>query len=447
MKNPENAVFTHRTYLGWITDLATHPDPNALWPSMRRDADLLADYDRALDTIQELEFDALCVWGLAASRDWPLDLAESLTPDKREFAAHLAQGAHSRGLRLLAGSGVYSWGFETIIAAHPRLARTNARALCPSVPESDDWMRRVVDFVFAELEIDGVQMQSADLGRCACADCARWNDLEYHARLNTQVASYIRAQWPDKTIGVNAWGMDFSKAQELEKALPLLREMGTRIDYFTGIDDASSGEGEPARRILIETLPCAVGTLGGPQVEPPQHWERDRWFLPIARRTGEHLAGLARDGGRSCEAFFHIDANPGDELSLWVRGYALQDPDAGWQTHLRRAVERLYAPHSEDAAQALCAVFERAEVLYFDSRPELPARTFSLEPLVSATAGPPIYLNPLGAAGRAHYAQELLALVPIVQSMADKMGRPGKIAQIAVCLQNAAQDALSYSPG
>jgi hypothetical protein len=35
--------FTHRTLNGWITDLATEPDPNAAWPSMRLDEPLLKD--------------------------------------------------------------------------------------------------------------------------------------------------------------------------------------------------------------------------------------------------------------------------------------------------------------------------------------------------------------------------------------------------------------------
>ena len=33
--------FTHRALNGWITDLATEPDPHAAWPSMRLDEKLL----------------------------------------------------------------------------------------------------------------------------------------------------------------------------------------------------------------------------------------------------------------------------------------------------------------------------------------------------------------------------------------------------------------------
>jgi hypothetical protein len=56
-----SSPFSTRVYLGWITDLSSVPDTNAAWPSMRRDTRLLADYERQLDIIAELDFNALCV--------------------------------------------------------------------------------------------------------------------------------------------------------------------------------------------------------------------------------------------------------------------------------------------------------------------------------------------------------------------------------------------------
>lgn len=438
--------FSHRVYLGWITDLASQPDPNVAWPSMRRDQVLVGDYKRALDTIAELGFTALCVWGLAAARDWPLDLSESLSPEKRDFAAQLSAMTRARGLHLLAGTGVYSWGFETIIQAHPHLARTNARAMCPQVLESWDWMRRVLDFIFSELPLDGVQLQSADLGRCECEQCLRSSALEHHAALNQRVAEHIRAQWPGKTIGVNGWGMKFSDAGEVEAALPHLAEMGRYVDYFTGIDNASA-QSTPARRMLIESLPCAVGTIGGTQVEPPQHWERERWFLPVAHRTVEHLRALAQDGGRSCEAFFHIEANPGDELSLWARGLALQNPHESSGSILRLALERLYQPRDSPALDTLCELFTRAEGAFFDRARGLPCGTFSLEPLLSSEAGPPIYLNALEPSQRAEYARDLRALAEPLAGLRAQVGQPQKLDSIARCLENAARDAAGEHQG
>ena len=105
------------------------------------------------------------------------------------------------------GLGVYSWGFEEIIRANPRLSRGNPRAMCASQPESWDWMRKVIDFAMTRFPVDGASLQSADQGRCECNQCRRWPDTEYHARLDIRVSEYIRAHWPGKTIGVSGWGM------------------------------------------------------------------------------------------------------------------------------------------------------------------------------------------------------------------------------------------------
>jgi hypothetical protein len=59
-----------RGYLGWITDLATHPDTNAAWPSMRLDEALLKDYRETFERMSELGLQDLCVWGLYVSRAW-----------------------------------------------------------------------------------------------------------------------------------------------------------------------------------------------------------------------------------------------------------------------------------------------------------------------------------------------------------------------------------------
>ena len=120
--------------------------------------------------------------------------------------------------------------------------------------------------------------------------------------------------------------MNFSDAAIVEAALPNLRNMSRSVDCFTEVENALGRAAGETRRKVINAVECDFGTLGGPQVEPPQHWERDRWFLPVARRRSGHLKAMAEDGGRSCEFFFHIDANPGDELTLWVTGYALQTP-------------------------------------------------------------------------------------------------------------------------
>src|SRR4029453_2276072 len=104
---------------------------------------------------------------------------------------------------------------------------------------------------------------------------------------------------------------------EDQESIPHLVVLGRHIDYLIDVRDSSRARDPGLRKRLITALPCAFGTLGGPQVEPPQHWPPDRWFLPTIRAEGRDLEDLYADGGRACEWFYHILANPGCELSTW----------------------------------------------------------------------------------------------------------------------------------
>ena len=294
--------FRERAYLGWITDLDSRPDAHAPWPSMRLDPALIEDYRRTFVSMKRLGFNAIVIWGFYVSRSWPLDIPHAVPEDRGALVAQLIDVAHEHGIRVYTGLGVYSWGFEEIIRANPRLSRGNASAMCASQPESWDWMRKVIDFAMTRFPVDGVSLQSADQGRCDCDQCRRWPDTEYHTRLDIRVSEYIRSHWPGKTVGVSGWGMRFADPS----SLPSLVELSKRIDYLIDVRDSARQRDPSWRRKLIRELACNFGTLGGPQVEPPQHLARDRWFLPTVRRGSEHLAELYWEGGRACEYFFHI---------------------------------------------------------------------------------------------------------------------------------------------
>ena len=100
--------------------------------------------------------------------------------------------------------GVYSWGFDSIIRANPGLAcPDNPSAMCLHNPESWTWQKKVLDYVFS-FPIDGLNLQSADLGRCSCGESKYMTDLEYHAVLNQKVIQYVRKTYPGKIIGISA---------------------------------------------------------------------------------------------------------------------------------------------------------------------------------------------------------------------------------------------------
>ena len=429
--------FRHRAYLGWITDLAAAPDPQADWPSLRLDAALLRDYREAAVTLGGLGFNALSLWGLYVARAWPVDIVSAVAPERGARVETLIHIAHTHGLKVYAGLGVYSWGFERIIAAHPEVSRGNPRALCASEPRAWPWMQRVIDYVFTRFPVDGVSMQSADQGRCPCGQCRVYSDGEYHALLNVRAAAYIRSRWPGKTVGVNSWGMHFDDPANL----PSLIQIGAHCDYLIDVTDSSRRRDPAYRATLTKALACDFGTLGGPQVEPPQHWDRMRWFLPTARRDAEHLRALAADGGRACEYFFHTAANPGDEVSLWVAGKTLAAPHTPPSAHLHDALAHLYGLLKTTTRDALATLFTDAEDAYFRYLPPTECGTVSLEPLESDHAGEPIYLTQrLTPAQRADYARSLERLRAEAERLAPDVPHRDKMDKIILCLDGARQE-------
>jgi hypothetical protein len=405
---PQSAsTYRHRGYLGWITDLATQPDPFTAWPSLHVDDALLDDYKRSCALLRRLEFNEISLWGIYVAREWPSNVESSLSPERGAMVARIIDEAHRNGLRVYAGLGVYSWGFERIIREHPELSRGNPKAMCASEPAAWEWMRKVIDYVFTRLPVDGVSMQSADQGRCTCAQCRAYSDIEYHAILNIRTSQYIRHRYPGKTIGVNSWGMRFSD----EASLVSLEKISRGVDYIIDAHDNSRAKNPAYRRQLIQQLACDFGTLGGPQVEPPQHWDRERWFLPTAKRQSEHIRDLAADGGRACEYFFHILANPGDEISLHAAGRALRQPQIDWRKHLADSIEEVFALHKTAQVDALAELFIDAEEAYFRHLPPGVSGTISMEPLESDKPGRPVYLTErLNPAQRKDYRESLTRL-------------------------------------
>lgn len=428
--------FRYRGYLGWITDLATLPDTNAEWPSMKLDEPLLRDYSQTFRLMREWKLQDLCIWGLYVSRAWPLDLNASVTKQRGKLVEKLVADAHSQGVRVISGLGVYSWGFDNILKANPHLMKGNQSAMCGSEDASWEWMRKVIDYVFTRFPIDGVSMQSADQGRCTCDRCRRYTETEYHTKLNIRCAEYIHAKYPRKLVAVSGWGMRFHDPA----SLPHLQALGKHIDYLIDVRDSSRQKDPALRKRVIDALPCAFGTLGGPQVEPPQHWPRDRWFLPTIRSVGEHLEQLHGEGGRACEWFYHILANPGCEISTWVAARILADPSAGWRKHLHDSLEQLYKVQKASTRDALAEAFLAAEQAYVRHIPGF-CGTISMEPLVSSQPGPPVYLTKrITPEARRSYAADLQSARKQFAALAPDVPEKGRMATILRCIDNAQKD-------
>ena len=429
--------FTHRALNGWITDLATEPDPNAAWPSMRLDEPLLKDYRETFALMRRVGFNEIVIWGLYTANNWPLDMKSAVPPERGRKVEQLIANAHEHGIKVLSGLGTYSWGFAEIIKANPKLHGGNANAMCASEPESHAWMERVLDFVFSRFPIDGVSMQSADQGRCQCARCAKLGDAEYHAQLLARTADTIHARWPGKIAGMSNWGVSFGNPKDQATFSKLSRSLDYMIDY----NDSARWGGPGYRREFIAGLGCALGTTGGPVVEPPQHWARNRWFLPTCRAVHQHLQALCADGGRACECFYHILANPSSELTWHVAGRTLVDPQAPLEKHLHAALEELYQPRDADSREALAQFFLEAEEAYLRHLPKDECGTLSLEPLVGNRPGPPVYLRDrLKPEQRAAYAAARERLSSVFSKLQPALQSKPRTDRVRACLAAVRKD-------
>jgi hypothetical protein len=427
-------VLSYRAYVGWITDVGSRAYFGP-WPSLRLDEDLLRDYATSFALQARLGLDISIIWGLFVGREWPVDLSHAVSSQRRELATRLVDLAHHHSIRVLPGLGVYSWGFEEIIRANPRLGAGNPRALCPSNPETWEWQKRVTDWLFENSDVDGVSLQSADQGRCPCDQCARWGNLEYHARLNAQVTSYIKDRWPDKLVGVNTWGVSTEDPADL----PHLVAMARRADFLIDVFGWAARRDPRHRRRAVDALSSisvAYGTNGGVCVRPPQHWQRYRWFIPTLRETARHLAQLHADGGRAAETFNRVLANPGDEVSLRVHATLFGEPTRPVESVLGDVLGELYGPRNQAARDGLAMLFLRAEQAFFDRwQPPRPGAPIYLERLSGDRPGEPqCVTEQMLADALLGYERELVTLRDEVDRLVPEVATNERLRLVGHCI-------------
>ena len=247
--------FTHRALNGWITDLATQPDPDAAWPSMRLDERLLQDYRETFAQMRRVGFNEIVIWGLYTANNWPLDLKSAVPMERGRRVEQLIASAHEHGIKVLSGLGTYSWGFAEIIKANPKLNGGNGNALCASEPESHAWMERVLDFVLTRFPIDGVSMQSADQGRCKCATLrnARGRAVPRPAAGPHRGNHPHQVAWQDRRH--EQLGHQLRPSADKETLVKLSRS----LDYMIDHNDSACYSGPAYRRELIAALSARAG--------------------------------------------------------------------------------------------------------------------------------------------------------------------------------------------
>jgi hypothetical protein len=441
-------AFAHRTAFGvWINDMRNQALPNENWPYVVLDEQTIQGITDCLDLAARAGFNEFDVFGLLVSFSWPVDIVSAVDPERRRRVNQILDAAHQRGLKVLCGLGVYSWGFDEIIAHDPAVRGPNPHAMCGSREESWRWMARVVDFILSEFAVDGFHLESSDLGRCTCSECARQGDVQYHSAINARTAAYIKDKWPNKTLLVNMCGysQDWSK-KVAPNEVQYLVDLSRHLDAL--IDNGNAGHyiRPEMRADVARQLHCALGTAGGTWVYPPQRWERLRWFLPYMAHTGQHIKNIYAAGGRALEYYMGPTLNPGVEVNIAFGGRLLCDVDRSCDDVLGEVLEEIYRPKQAGALSKLASIYRRAEDAFFANwTPQTPPgeepNEIMTNPLFGTTPEPPFYLtenytypHAMTRAGRAAYRRALCALLPDLRALDGACADQGRLQRIGICI-------------
>ena len=360
-------MFEYRIAYGcWLNDSRKKPIVDEDWPSIRIDEDTLDSLEETMAFLKKAGYNYLDVFGLITNHAWEDDIAATVSAERREKVNRVIDIVHRNGLKLIYGLGVYSWGFDGIIARNAAVRGTSAQAMCASSEEADRIMRRVIDYVGETFAVDGFHLEAADQGRCECEKCRQFeSDIDYYNSINTRVARYIRSRWPEKLLLVNtsgylAWG-DVFTSEQLQK----IRRLGQEIDVFIDVGSHGLFVAEKDRAQFVEGFDASFGTANGFWIYPPQRWDRLRWLIPHHNQNHRMLQSVYRDGGRSCELYLSPLNNPGAEITFLCNGLMLNDPEGEAGKHLRQAVDMLYKPESDAQRERIAAIFDGAEELFF----------------------------------------------------------------------------------
>ncbi|MBT7861350.1 MAG: hypothetical protein HN712_13595 [Gemmatimonadetes bacterium] len=428
-------MYTYRTAQGvWLNDMRNRALPGRQWPDVTLDDRAEADLIASIRLQSASGFDSLTVFGLLTARDWMPQVERTVPAGRRRRVGRILDAAHAAGIKIYYGLGVYSWGFDRIIASDTAIQGTNPHAMCAARPASQRWMRRVVDYVLEGYDFDGFHLEASDQGRCACPDCAPLSNTVYYSRVNAETARYIRACGPDKVLMVNMCGYLPQGQRVPDEEWKDLYDLGAQLDFLIDAGHRSFHVEPTKRRDFIAGLSCAYGTSGGVWVYPPQRWNRSRWFLPCTRRSGAHLAELYADGGRAVEYYMGPSHNPGVEVNIAFGGRKLTAVTRSNDEILGEVLTTLYDPRDDHAATELAAIFHEAEEAYFAHGQ--PQGEIHLCPLIGRSAGAPIYLrDQMTAAGRRAYGRRLVKLLPRVERLSGRVGDRYRLGRIGRCIQ------------
>ncbi len=429
--------FDFRVVLGcWTNDVSSVPKFEQ-WPSMHMDELLERDLAEFFDFMREVGLEYIVLCGLLVSHDWHADFAATVPHQRQQAVKRILDAAHKRGVKILYGLGLYSWGFDEIIKTNPGVRGTNPSAMCAARSESHRVMNSLVDYLMDEYSFDGFHFESADQGRCSCDKCKPMTDSEYHLELNRQVAEHVRSRRPDMPIEV------YCPIRRSVMDDWLIWEDASGL-FTAFIDDCNFADrfGCSSRREVISRFKCAYGTRSGRWTYPPQQWRRDRWFVPIIDLRAEHYRRLAADGGRAVMIQGMPLANPGEEATLRCSGKLATDPSRSGSSVLLETVEEMFRPDGDAAARQIADIFWAAEKAFWcNAHFTTDCGELQIQPLHGTVAGPPVYLEShMFWHDLANYQHAMKDISRRYAAVRGNLADRGRADRLAVCIDSTLKD-------
>jgi len=423
--------FKHKGYLGWLVDISRTARIGVSWPSVILDDALIEDYKETIDFLHSGGMNEITAWGFFTNSVWEPQIENTINAGREAKVKGMISYAHGKGIKILCGLGVYSWGFNKIIKEHPEIkCPCNADVMDFAKPESWEWQKKVLDYLMDNFQFDGFSMQSADMGRCKCGKYAGLTDLEYHALLDQKVVNYIRSKKKNFLIGISGWGMNFGNPSDLRSVVKMTRN----VDYLIDVEETALKGGKAYRHELIKAIaPCSYGSTATPNIEPIQALPRDQYFVPIINRSCQRIKELYNDGGRACETYVRTRGNIGDEVTIEVIAAILNDPLKDIETALNETLRRIYQPADEKALQELAMIYRNAEDAFFNNA-KGDKEVILLMPRGNTTPSSR-YLVDMSTDSRASYQSVMKDLFTRALQLKDKVNNHEKYQSLVHCLE------------
>ncbi len=365
--------FQHRAGYGcWINDVRNVLVRTDFWPWPTYDDETDRSLKQVIDHMAWAGYNEIALWGLLCTWGWSENFIREKDPVRIRRINELIDYAHYKGIKVISGLGVYSWGYSEMIRKNPAIAADNGKndqVICGDKEESFREVTRIIDFLIEAINIDGIHLESADLGRCRCDVCRNIDDFAYHSKLNIRVAEYIRSKWPNMIINVNLISWQDWEKRIITANCPevdSLVELSKYVDYI--IDPGHHGHyiNADVRSDVTARLKCHFGTAGGTRIYYHTGIERDRLFLPYTNRTYNHLTDVYNNGGRAGECYAGPVSSPSAEINTVMTGLTMKNPEAAYHSLMEESLTFLYGPRNDAALKKLANIFDKAEKAFFD---------------------------------------------------------------------------------